>query len=581
MIVLLAVAFVSGLLTILAPCIWPLLPIVLSDVTQSQSRRRPLGITAGVALSFTFFTLTISVLESSLGLNANVLRLFAVIVLVALGISMIVPQASQWLESRISRLSGRFGHLGKNTKSDFRGGFLTGLALGVVWAPCSGPILASIATLAATNRVSLQVVVVTLFYVAGVSIPLFGFAVGGQKLLVRSRVFSRYTAKIQVGAGLLLLLTALAIYTNYDKTIEAKLLNAIPSYSNALSKLESTKSVTDQLKILKGQSTKSNTLTSKASDLFNASDPAPEFTGLTKWLNPDKPLTLAALRGKVVLVDFWTYTCINCIRTLPHVTTWYDKYKDKGFVVVGVHTPEFAFEKETGNVLAAIKRFNIHYPVAQDNSYNTWNAYSNQYWPAEYLIDAKGTIRRVEFGEGNYDKTELAIQTLLKEAGNQVAAPIATTPDLTPIGQISPETYIGSNRMQYQYPLNTVGNGTGTFPTQKSVPLDHFAFGGKWTIAPDSGTAYSGSTLDYHFNASDVYVILRPPLGAKSSRVQVLFNGKPFVSGSVGSDVVNGIVTVDSDRLYNIFHEPSNVIEGTLTLKFLDEGTRAYTYTFG
>ncbi|MEI6649654.1 MAG: cytochrome c biogenesis protein DipZ [Actinomycetes bacterium] len=581
MIVLLGVAFISGLLTILAPCIWPLLPIVLSDVTLSQSKRRPLGITAGVALSFTFFTLTISVLESSLGLNANVLRLFAVVVLVGLGISMIIPKFSQLLESRISRLSGRFGHLGKNTKSDFRGGFITGLALGVVWAPCSGPILASIATLAATNKVSLQVVFVTLFYVAGVSIPLFGFAVGGQKLLVKSRTLSRHTGKIQIVAGALLLVTAVAIYTNYDKTLEAKLLNAFPSYSNALTKIESSKGVTDQLKKLKGQSTGSSTLTSNTSDLFNTNSPAPEFTGLTQWLNPATPLSLASLRGKVVLVDFWTYTCINCIRTLPHVTQWYDKYKNSGFVVVGVHTPEFAFEKDQGNVLSAIKRFKIHYPVAQDNSYNTWSAYNNQYWPAEYLIDANGVIRREEFGEGNYDKTELAIRTLLKEAGNSITTGLATAPDLTPIGQISPETYVGSNRMQYQYPLNTVGNGTGTFPVQKVVPLDHFAFGGKWTISQDSATAFGGSSLTYHFNASDVYVILRPPVGSKSSKVQVLFNGKPFLSGSFGSDVVNGMVTVNSDRLYNIFHESNNVIEGTLTLRFLDAGTRAYTYTFG
>ena len=581
MIVLLGVAFISGLLTILAPCIWPLLPIVLSDVTLSQSKRRPLGITAGVALSFTFFTLTISVLESSLGLNANVLRLFAVVVLVGLGISMIIPKFSQLLESRISRLSGRFGHLGKNTKSDFRGGFITGLALGVVWAPCSGPILASIATLAATNKVSLQVVFVTLFYVAGVSIPLFGFAVGGQKLLVKSRTLSRHTGKIQIVAGALLLVTAVAIYTNYDKTLEAKLLNAFPSYSNALTKIESSKGVTDQLKKLKGQSTGSSTLTSNTSDLFNTNSPAPEFTGLTQWLNPATPLSLASLRGKVVLVDFWTYTCINCIRTLPHVTQWYDKYRNSGFVVVGVHTPEFAFEKDQGNVLSAIKRFKIHYPVAQDNSYNTWSAYNNQYWPAEYLIDANGVIRREEFGEGNYDKTELAIRTLLKEAGNSITTGLATAPDLTPIGQISPETYVGSNRMQYQYPLNTVGNGTGTFPVQKVVPLDHFAFGGKWTILQDSATAFGGSSLTYHFNASDVYVILRPPVGAKSSKVQVLFNGKPFLSGSFGSDVVSGMVTVNSDRLYNIFHESNNVIEGTLTLRFLDAGTRAYTYTFG
>ena len=244
MIVLYGVAFLSGLLTILAPCIWPLLPIILADVTKTKSRKRPLGITVGVAISFTFLTLSISLLESSLGINPNLLRKTAVLVLVFVGISMVVPKVSQLLESQISRMLGRFGNAGKNNRSDFNGGFITGLALGVVWAPCSGPILASIATLAATNKVSLQLVFITLIYDSGISLPLLGFAVGGQKLLVKSRRISKYTGKIQIAAGLVLILTAAAIYTNYDKTLETKLLNAIPSYSQVLTKIESTKGVT-------------------------------------------------------------------------------------------------------------------------------------------------------------------------------------------------------------------------------------------------------------------------------------------------------------------------------------------------
>ena len=252
MIILYGVAFISGLFTILAPCIWPLLPIVLAVVTQSQSKRRPLGITAGVAISFAFFTLAISALESSIGFSPNVLRKFAVVVLLVIGISMIVPALSRRMEAAISSISGRFGGLGRNQRSDFSGGFVTGLALGVVWTPCSGPILASVATLAATNKISIQVVIVTLFYVAGVSIPLFGFAVGGQKLLAKSRKLSKHTGRIQIAAGLIMVITAVGIYTNYDKTIEAKLLTAIPSYSNALTKIESGKGVTKALASLKG-----------------------------------------------------------------------------------------------------------------------------------------------------------------------------------------------------------------------------------------------------------------------------------------------------------------------------------------
>ncbi|MEI8066953.1 MAG: cytochrome c biogenesis CcdA family protein [Actinomycetes bacterium] len=285
MFILYGVAFISGLLTILAPCIWPLLPIVLADVTQTKDKKRPLGITVGVAISFTVLTLSVSGLESSIGLNPNVLRKIAVVVLVVLGITMVIPKASQFLESRISRLSGRFGQVGRNSRTDFRGGFITGLALGIVWAPCSGPILASIATLAATNKVSAQVVLVTLFYVAGVSIPLFGFAVGGQRLLVNSRRLSKYTGKIQIASGVVLILTAIAIQTNYDKTLEAKLLNAIPSYSSALTKIESGSGVTKALNSLKVKS--SGVLGSRnTSGLFNTNTPAADFSGGTKWLNP-------------------------------------------------------------------------------------------------------------------------------------------------------------------------------------------------------------------------------------------------------------------------------------------------------
>lgn len=580
MIVLYGVAFISGLFTILAPCIWPLLPIVLADVTQSKSKRRPLGITAGVALSFAFLTLAISALESSLGLNPNVLRKLAVVVLLVIGISMIVPALSHRMEASISRLSGRFGGVGRNSRSDFSGGFITGLALGVVWTPCSGPILASIATLAATNKVSLQVVFVTLFYVAGVSIPLFGFAVGGQKLLAKSRRLSKHTGRIQIASGVIMVITAVAIYTNYDKTIEAKLLNAIPSYSNALTKIESGSGVSKALAKLKGSKVIPSSVSGDQSGLFNASGKAPEFTGISQWLNGAGPETLASLKGKVVLVDFWTYSCINCLRTLPHVEAWYGKYHSAGFDVIGVSTPEFAFEKDAGNVSSAIKRYGIPYPVALDNNYATWNAYNNEYWPAEYLIDATGQIRRTEFGEGNYGQTEQAIRTLLANAGHPVTVAPSDVPDTTPQTQLTPETYFGSNRSQFGYPTPNYPNGTFTIPEQKSVPLDQFALGGKWLIAPEYAQATAGATISEHFSAADVYMILKPGPG-KSNRVAVEYNGKPLVGALAGSDVVNGIINVDSDRLYNIFSSGSVLSDGTLRFTFLDNGIQAFTFTFG
>ena len=580
MIVLYGVAFISGLFTILAPCIWPLLPIVLADVTQSKSKRRPLGITVGVAISFTFFTLAISVLESSLGLNPNVLRKLAVIVLLVIGVSMVVPALSRRMEASISGLSGRFGGIGKNQRSDFAGGFITGLALGVVWSPCSGPILASIATLAATNKVSWQLVFVTLTYVAGVSIPLFGFAVGGQKLLAKSRRLSRHTGRIQIASGVVLIITAVAIYTNYDKTLEARLLNAIPSYSNALTKIESGSGVTKALTKLKGSKEIPATITGNQDGLFNANSKAPELKGIAQWLNTSGPQSLASLKGKVVLVDFWTYSCINCLRTLPHIEAWYNKYHSLGFEVIGVSTPEFAFEKDAGNVSSAIKRYNIPYPVALDNNYDTWNAYNNQYWPAEYLIDATGQIRRTEFGEGNYPQSEQAIRTLLTNAGHKVTVAPSDLPDTTPQTQLTPETYFGSNRAQFGYPTSNYPNGSFTIARQKSVPLDHFAFGGKWLIQPDYVQASVGATITEHFDATKVFMILKPGAG-KTHRVAVTYNGKPLTGAVAGSDVVNGVITVDSDRLYNIFDSGAVSTNGNLQFTFLDQGIQAFTFTFG
>ena len=580
MILLYGVAFISGLFTILAPCIWPLLPIVLADVTQSNSKRRPLGITAGVAISFAFFTLAISALESSLGFSPNVLRKMAVIVLLVIGISMVVPALSRRMEASISSLSGRFGGVGKNQRSDFSGGFVTGLALGVVWTPCSGPILASVATLAATNKVSLQVVVVTLFYVAGVSIPLFGFAVGGQKLLAKSRRLSKHTGRIQIASGVIMIITAVGIYTNYDKTIEAKLLNAIPSYSNALTKIESGSGVTKALSKLKGTKSVPTTVSGNQSGLFNANETAPEIRGIEKWLNTSGPQTLASLKGKVVLVDFWTYSCINCLRTLPHVEAWYNKYHSSGFEVIGVSTPEFAFEKDPGNVSRAIKQYGIPYPVALDNNYKTWNAYNNQYWPAEYLIDATGKIRRTEFGEGNYPESEQAIRTLLANAGQKITVAPSDLPDTTPTTQLTPETYFGSNRAQFGFPTPNYPNGTFTIPEQKTVPLDQFALGGKWTIQPDYIESKKGATITEHFDASKVFLILNPKPGATNT-VAVTYNGKPLVGTLAGSDVVNGIIKVDADRLYNIFNSGATNTDGTLKFTFLDDGIQAFTFTFG
>ncbi len=369
MVILLLFAFLAGLATILAPCIWPLLPIILSSSTTS-GHRKPLGITLGIIVSFSIFTLSVSYLVMLFHFDPNILRIIAAVTIAFLGLTMIIPSLLIRYELLITKLSSFIGGRPIANHHGFFGGFITGLSLGIIWSPCAGPILATIATLAATQSVNLEAVFVTIAFSIGVGVPLFFFSLVGVWLFKKSQFVSKYTEHLQKLFGVVMILTALAIYTNYDIVIQTKLLNAFPSFSALQNKLENNKSVQQQLDILKGK---------KTSTPMPNLGAAPEFVGITNWLNTTKPLTMSELRGKVVLVDFWTYTCINCIRTLPYVTSWYDKYKDKGFVVIGVHTPEFAFEKEAVNVENAIRMYGIHYPVAQDNNYATWNAYNNQY----------------------------------------------------------------------------------------------------------------------------------------------------------------------------------------------------------
>ena len=414
MMLLLVFAFVSGLVTILAPCIWPLLPIVLSS-SSTGGTRKPLGITLGIIGSFSLFTLTLSYVVQSVNLNPDIPRLFAVVVIGFLGLSMVIPALSFKVEALLSRLSSYGRHTMQPTSSGLLGGLMTGVSLGIVWSPCAGPILATIAALAVTREVSVDVVLVTLAYVIGVGIPLFLFSSAGAWIFTRSRLLSRYTGRIQQAFGIVMILTAMGIYTNYDTVVEAKLLDTLPSYAHWQNTLEGHPLVQTQLERLP----RKNVLPTASVPLPDLG-PAQDFFGITHWLNTSTPLSLSQLRGKVVLVDFWTYACINCIRTLPHVTSLYEKYKDTGFIVIGVHTPEFEYEKRTANVERALQQYKIHYPVAQDNDYATWKAYRNRFWPAQYVIDATGNIRMVHTGEGAYEEIETAVKMLLREAGNTV-----------------------------------------------------------------------------------------------------------------------------------------------------------------
>src|SRR3990167_1220964 len=575
MIVLLVIAFVSGLVTILAPCIWPLLPIILSSSTTG-GKRKAFGITLGICASFMVFTLSISYLVSALRIDPNFFRYFAVIVIGLLGLSLAVPWFSSRLEVAVSRLSGRFGGvIGGAKRSGFWGGLITGVALGIVWTPCAGPILATIATLAATQAVSFQLVLVTLVYVIGVGIPLFLFTVAGSALFTRSRFLNKYTGRVQQVFGVVMIITALLIFTNYDKVLQAKLLDVFPSYSTFLTKLESNSAVKKELNALKGKEGSLDKMMDKLS--LGEYGPAPDFVGVTKWLNSE-PLTIGDLKGKVVLVDFWTYTCINCIRTLPYITSWYDKYRDDGFVVVGVHTPEFEFEKNTNNVLNAIKQYAIRYPVAQDNDFKTWDAYDNSYWPAKYLIDAEGNIRYVHFGEGAYEETEMMIKQLLEEAGSKVDSGLVTATTDSPQAGVTPETYLGYARIARFGSEPVPRLGVQKYSIRYDLPTDYFGYVGSWDMAPEFSRSSKDSRLDLNFKASKVFLVMSP--NATGERVEVYLDGKLIDNANAGEDVKDGLLIVDSERLYKLVNL-KEVGQHTLELKFVDGQTKVFAFTFG
>ena len=582
MTLLLLFAFLSGLVTIAAPCIWPLLPIILSS-SATGGHRRPLGITLGIISSFTVLTLSLAYIVRIIPFDTEILRYIAVVIIGILGFTLIIPQAGAALESFVSKLSNKLKPTQQNTDTDgFQSGLLTGLSLGIVWTPCAGPILATIATLAATQAVTLNLILVTLVYVTGVGIPLFFFATAGQYVFTKSRMMNKYTGIIQQVFGVLMILTALSIATGYDRKLQVQLLDAFPSYSSFLNKLESNNSVEQGLDKLKGKNPSNNPKPSMQFPLANGLPeigPAPEFTGISKWLNTDKPLTKADLKGKVVLIDFWTYTCINCIRTFPYLTSWYEKYKDDGFIIVGVHTPEFEFEKKTENVLEAMKEYKINYPVAQDNDFKTWRAYDNRYWPAHYLLDAKGVIRYTHFGEGKYEETEKNIQLLLEEAGNDAQKELTKEQSRTVFQNQTPETYLGLSRIEYLASPEKPKLGTQSFTVPKNLPVNFFAYEGEWILDTEyAEVGESGAKIIEHFDSKKVFLVITP--SQAKGRVQVLLDGKPIKAQDAGEDVVDGYVQLDNPRLYTLVDLETKG-NHVLTLIFDTVGTQTFAFTFG
>lgn len=569
MIILILFAFLGGIITILSPCILPILPIVLSG-SITGGKRRPMGVVTGFILSFTFFTLFLSAIVRATGLSADALRMLAVVIIAFFGISLLVPALQKATEKLFSRLTSLAPK--QNTQDGYLSGVLVGMSLGLLWTPCVGPILASIITLAATSSVGLNAVIITLSYAIGTAIPLLAITMGERTLLTKHPWLLKNTGTIQKAFGVLMLLTALAIFNSWDRKFQTYILETFPSYGTGLTMLEDNAIVRNQLDTLKGGAPM---LTGLLSENFGN---APEFIAGGQWFN-SPALSMRELRGKVVLVDFWTYTCINCIRTLPYLTSWHEKYKDKGLVIVGVHTPEFEFEKNPDNVKKALTDFGITYPVMQDNDYATWQAYANRYWPAKYMTDKNGKIRYTHFGEGDYDETEKMIQALLEETGiavdDQVANPTYQVQSRTP------ETYLGYERMAgLVSPERVNPNKATTFTAPADIKNNSFALGGTWTIRSERAMPTKGATLIYHFDAAEVFLVMRPATMGAAGGIKVYLDNVPVPDMYKGEDVQNANVKINSDRLYKLIKLPAPG-RHILKLEVLDADIELYAFTFG
>jgi cytochrome c biogenesis protein CcdA/thiol-disulfide isomerase/thioredoxin len=595
MLVLVTFAVLAGAGTALSPCALPVLPALLS-AGGVGGRRRPLGIVLGLSITFTVTIVGLANVVDGVGLGDDPLRDVAVVVLLLFGLALLLPEVSARLEAPLSRLA-RFGP--RDTGDGFLSGMLVGGALGFVYTPCASPILAAVISVSAASG---KTIVIGLAYAAGSAAVLLVLALGGRRVFDRVRRAGR-GPMLQRVLGTIMILTAVAILTNLDVDFNQYIAEKIPGI-NLTASLECSSTVTKRLDEItgrhprfkaangsspcEGSSTKLQRAPVDASqavllaDARNLPDrgPAPEFTGTEDWFNTpgDQPLSLAGLRGRVVLVDFWTYTCINCIRTLPYLKAWDAAYKNEGLTIVGVEAPEFAFEKEASNVADAIQQFGIRYPVVQDNNLETWNAYENEYWPADYLIDARGNLRYTTFGEGEYGTTETAIRALLAEAGHQVGGKSHPTGVIVPSEIATPETYMGTLRAQGWIDGPKTGTHDYGPPPSGSLALNDFAYSGTWNIDAQPAEAISEAGVDMEFKAKNVYLVLSSP-GERPMQVKVLLDGHPISAADAGGDVHDGVVTVRRQRLYWLVGLKGDQ-EHRLSLRF-EDGVTGYDFTFG
>jgi len=584
MALLILFGFVAGAATAVSPCVLPVLPIALS-AGATGGRRRPLGIVAGLTVSFTFAVVALVYVISALHLPNELLRDIAIGVLIAFGLVLMAPPLSSRLEAWLSGLAARSG-APRQAGEGFWSGTLLGASLGILYVPCAGPILGGVIVVTASQSFNAGRLAVAFAYGLGSAAVLYLLMLGGRRIV---RPLARHGQLLQVATGAVTVLVALAMLGEFDLRFQRQVTAGLPSFLvNPAESLEKADSAQAALASIRGDGGHGIGARAAAGEGGQGSKdavplhdygPAPEFTDTEKWFNTPsgRPLTLKGLRGRVVLVDFWTYTCINCIRTLPYLEAWDKRYRKDGLTIVGVHSPEFPFEREASNVEAAIKAEGIRYPVVQDNELGTWSAYENQYWPAEYFIDAKGDVRYVHFGEGEYGEKEQVIRELLAEAGDRVGRGTSGAHGIEPsAGVTTPETYLGVARAE-RFTNAELSPGLHDFSAPRAVPPNEWAFRGPWRVEFHSATAAGGS-LELNFGARRVYLVLGTVDGS-ARRVKVLLDGKPIGAAAAGSDVHGGAVTVRSQRLYDLVDLP-RVGHHVLRLE-PEAGVTDYAFTFG
>jgi cytochrome c biogenesis protein CcdA/thiol-disulfide isomerase/thioredoxin len=613
MLLLMLFALIAGAGTAITPCVLPVLPALLS-ASAVGGRRRPFGIVLGLALTFTISIVALSQIEKGVGLGSGAARTVAVVILIAFGLVMLVPALAERVQAPLSRLA-RFGP--RTRGSGFWSGLGVGSALGFVCAPCAGPILAAVIAVANSGKTSASSVGVAISYVVGLSLVLMLYSIGGRRVMDVVRRKARGHV-VERTLGAILLVTALVIATNLDVRFEDALAKAtscanghcsgvLAFFVDPTHSLENSKAVQDRLASLRPQSrfairqqladagttpadlARPNSAAAAGVAIPGVSTPAlhdlgaaPNFTDNQDWFNTpgDKPLTMSGLRGHVVLVDFWTYTCINCIRTLPFLKALYADYHRYGLEVVGVETPEFTFEQEASNVEQAIQSDGIRYPVVQDNDYGTWNAYQNEYWPADYLIDATGEVRHTQFGEGDYKQSEAAVRELLFQAGvKHLPPPITVKIPTASSGLATPETYLGAERAVDEDFLPAVKTGVHGYQGDGGLQLNQAALKGIWKLTAQYATPVSSSgEISLDFQAAKVYLVLTS-VGNVPRSVEVRLDGRSIPAADAGTDVHDGVVTALGQRLYNLVSLPTD--EQHLLTVQLPPGVQAYDFTFG